>query len=147
MTPALTLYFDGRCPFCVRGMVRLRRWDAAGRLAFADIAAPGFDPAVLGVDMAALDRALHGRADNGAILVGIDCMLAAYTLAGQGWRVLPLRVRLLRPVLARAYRWFARHRYQISEGLGLRLPAASDGDTCAVGNPFLKAHPTRSKAP
>jgi len=140
MTPTLTLYFDGRCPFCVRGMAQLRAWDAAGRLAFADITAPGFEPAFLGVDMAALNRELHGRTDTGAVLVGIDCMLAAYTLAGQAWRVLPLRVRPLRPLLARAYRWFARHRYAISARLGLRLPPACDGTTCTVGHPFLK-HP------
>jgi predicted DCC family thiol-disulfide oxidoreductase YuxK len=138
MTAALTLYFDGRCPFCVHSMRRLRGWDAAGRLAFADITAPGFAPDCLGVDMAALNRELHGQTHDGRVLAGIDCMLAAYTLAGQGWRVLPLRVRALRPVLARAYRWFARHRYAISARLGYRLPPACDGTTCAVGDPFLK---------
>jgi predicted DCC family thiol-disulfide oxidoreductase YuxK len=134
----LTLYYDGLCPFCVRSMRQLRTWDAAGKLAFVDIAAPGFDPSVLGVDMAALNREVHGRTREGEVLVGIDTMLAAYTLAGRGWLVWPLRVRLLRPALARAYRWFARHRYAISRRLGYRLPAACDCDACAIGNPFLK---------
>jgi predicted DCC family thiol-disulfide oxidoreductase YuxK len=136
--PDLTLYFDGHCPFCVAGMERLRGWNAAGRLAFVDIAAPGFDPAPLGVDMAALNRELHATTREGELLVGIDSMLAAYTLVGQAWRVAPLRVRMLRPLLARAYRWFARHRYGISKRLGYRLPAACDGATCSIGNPFLK---------
>jgi predicted DCC family thiol-disulfide oxidoreductase YuxK len=139
MTPAdLTLYFDGHCPCCATEMQRLHAWDRAGRLAFVDIAQPGFDPAPLGVDMAALGRELHGRDRAGRLLVGIDSMLAAYTLVGRGWLVAPLRVAVLRPLLAHGYRWFARHRYAISRRLGYRLPAACDGASCAIGNPFMK---------
>jgi predicted DCC family thiol-disulfide oxidoreductase YuxK len=138
MMPALTLYFDGLCPFCVRSMRRLMAWDTAGRLAFVDIAAPGFEPSPLGVDMAALNREVHGRTAEGEVLVGIDTMLAAYTLAGHGWLVWPLRVRLLRPALAASYRWFARHRYAISRRLGMRLPGCCSGAACSIGNPFLK---------
>jgi predicted DCC family thiol-disulfide oxidoreductase YuxK len=138
MSAALTLYFDGACPFCVKSMRQLRGWDRAGRLAFVDIAAPGFDPAPLGVDMAALNREVHGRTRDGEVLVGIDTMLAAYTLAGRGWLVWPLRVRLLRPALAGSYRWFARHRYAISRRLGIRLPDACSDGVCGIGNPFLK---------
>ena len=134
----LTLYYDGRCPFCVKAMRRLQAWNTAGRLDFADIRRPGFDPSFLGVDMAALDRELHGRTREGSVLAGIDCMLVAYTLVGRGWLVWPLRIRFLRPLLARAYRWFARHRYAISRRLGIRLPPACDGDTCSIGNPFLR---------
>jgi predicted DCC family thiol-disulfide oxidoreductase YuxK len=65
-------------------------------------------------------------------------MLAAYTLAGRGWLVWPLRIPLLRPALAAAYRWFARHRYAISKRLGIRLPGGCNGDVCGIGNPFLK---------
>lgn len=136
--PALTLYFDGSCPFCVASMRRLQSWDTAGRLAFVDIAQAGFDPSPLGVDMAALNREVHGRTPEGKVVAGIDTMLAAYTLAGRGWLVWPLRVRLLRPALSGAYRWFARHRHAISKRLGLRLPPACDGGTCGIGNPFMK---------
>jgi predicted DCC family thiol-disulfide oxidoreductase YuxK len=138
MSAALTLYFDGACPFCVKSMRQLRRWDRAGRLAFVDIAAPGFDPAPLGVDMAALNREVHGLTAEGAVIAGIDTMLAAYTLAGRGWLVWPLRVRLLRPALAGSYRWFARHRYAISRRLGMRLPNACSDGVCGIGNPFMK---------
>jgi predicted DCC family thiol-disulfide oxidoreductase YuxK len=138
MSAVLTLYFDGLCPFCVKPMRRLRTWDTAGKLAFVDIAGPGFDPAQLGVDMAALNREVHGRTSDGKVLMGIDTMLAAYTLVDRGWMVWPLRIRLLRPALGALYRWFARHRYQVSKRLGMRLPAACDGDTCSIGSPFLK---------
>lgn len=138
----LTLYYDGRCPFCVAGMRRLHGWDRAGKLAFTDMAADGFDPSPLGVDLAALDRELHGRTQDGRVLAGIDCMLAAYTLAGRAWMVWPLRIKSLRPILARAYRWFARHRYAISRRLGLRLPPACDDGVCRVGNPFISGRKT-----
>jgi len=138
MSAALTLYFDGRCPFCVASMQRLRGWNAAGHLAFVDITAGGFDPASLGSTMAALNRELHATTRDGRVLVGIDSMLAAYTLAGQGWRVWLLRIQPLRPALASLYRWFACHRYTFSRWLGYRPPAACDGATCTIGSPFMK---------
>ncbi|CAG2139093.1 DUF393 domain-containing protein [Cupriavidus plantarum] len=133
----LELYFDGKCGFCATEMRRLSEWDTERRLSFVDIAQPGFDCAPLGVDMAALNRALHGRASDGRMLVGIDCMLAAYTLVGRGGLVWPLRVPGLRRVLAAMYRAFARNRYAFSRWLGYRAPPACGGGTCHVGNPFL----------
>ncbi len=134
----LVLYFDGKCPFCAAEMRRLSEWDTQRRLAFVDIAEPGFDPSSLGVDMTALNRELHSRTPDGRILIGIDSMLAAYTLVGRGWLVWPLRVPGLRSVLARLYRSFARNRYTLSDVLGYRSEQACDGSTCSVGNPFLK---------
>lgn len=136
--PHLTLYFDGLCPFCAREMRRLKDWNSAGRLAFIDIAHPDFDPLPLGVDMPALNRELHSMTRDGRLLVGIDSMLAAYTLVGRGWMVWPLRMSMLRPILARLYRWFARHRYWISGRLGYRLPVQCNDNVCSVGNPFMK---------
>ena len=136
MSAALTLYYDGKCPFCVAGMTRLHGWDKAGRLAFVDIAIPGFDPAHLGADLAALNRELYGLRADGRVLVGVDSILAAYTLAGQAWRVWPLRIKPLRPVLASAYRLFARHRYRVSRLLGIKkTPACIDG-VCQNRNLF-----------
>lgn len=138
MNAELTLYYDGRCPFCATEMARLQSWNRAGRLAFVDIAADGFDPLSLGLDMAALNRESHARTADGALLVGIDSLLAAYTLVGRAWLVWPLRVRFLRPVLGLAYRGFARHRYTMSRWLGYRLPARCEGGACALKHPFAK---------
>jgi predicted DCC family thiol-disulfide oxidoreductase YuxK len=139
-TPALTLYFDGKCPFCTTEMGRLERWDRDHRLAFVDIATPGFDPAPLGADMAALNREMHSQAADGKVLVGIDSMIAAYSLVGRGWMVLPLRVPLLRPALAGLYRAFARNRYTMSRVLGYKGKAGPvcSGGVCQRQNPFLK---------
>lgn len=139
-TAELTLFYDGNCPFCSAEMARLRNWNRAGRLAFVDIAEPGFDPAFLGVDMAALNRELHSLTAQGKVLVGIDSMLAAYTLAGKSWLVLPLRIRLLRPLLANLYRGFARNRYRFSRWLGYQPVPRCDSGLCRMRNPYLD-HP------
>lgn len=133
MRAVLTLHYDGKCPFCTAEMARLRRWNQAGRLAFVDITAPGFDPMPLGVDMVALNRELHAvHHAGGRLLVGIDAILAAYTLVGRGWLVAPLRSRVLRPGLAAAYRAFARNRYRMSRWLGYGgMPKCEEG-RCAI---------------
>lgn len=142
---ALTLYYDGRCAFCTAEMTRLARWDR-GRdavLAFVDIAQPGFDPAHLNASMEELNTELYARTSDGRVLVGIDSMLAAYTLAGRGYLVWPLRVPGLRSVLAALYRAFARHRYTMSRLLGYKPAVTCDGAVCTPGNPFLS---NRSKS-
>jgi predicted DCC family thiol-disulfide oxidoreductase YuxK len=146
-SPALVLYFDGKCAFCTAEMHRLGKWDTQRRLAFVDIAASGFDPAPLGVDLAALNRELHSQTSDGRVLSGIDSMLAAYTLAGRGWLVWPLRVPGLRGVLARLYRAFARNRYTLSHWLGYRPAPACDSNACSIGNPFLKTEDAAAHRP
>jgi len=74
------------------------------------------------------DPEMHALTADGGLLVGIDSLLAAYTLLGRGWMVAPLRVRALRPVFSALYRGFARNRYRISALLG--APACKDG-VCA----------------
>lgn len=135
--PALTLYYDGNCPFCSTEMRRLHEWDRDEKLAFVDIAAPSFDPVSLGVDMEELNRELYSRTATGEILVGIDSMLAAYTLVGKGWLVFPLRLKLLRPLLANLYRKFARNRYRMSRLLGYGSAIQCNEGVCHRNHPFL----------
>lgn len=137
-TPALTLYYDGKCPFCATEMARLRQWDKAGKLAFVDIAQPGFDPAHLNASMQQLNLQMYSQTAAGKVLIGVDSLLAAYTAVGRGSMVWPLRVPLLRAVLSFLYRAFARNRYTLSRALGYKAPPACDAGVCAHGNPFFK---------
>jgi predicted DCC family thiol-disulfide oxidoreductase YuxK len=87
----------------------------------------------LGVTLAAMNAELHGLRADGAMLVGTDAILEAYTLAGRRWLVWPLRVRLLRPMLASAYRSLARNRYRVSRWIGLETAhKACNGDSCKI---------------
>jgi len=137
MSAALTLYYDGRCAFCTREMMRLAAWDRRHALAFVDIFEPGFDPAPLGLSMDDLNREMASRSARGQVRTGVDSMLAAYPLVGKGYLVWPLRVPGLRQVLTRLYRLFARHRYTMSTLLGYKMPDCG-GDVCGTGNPFLR---------
>jgi predicted DCC family thiol-disulfide oxidoreductase YuxK len=136
-TPALTLYYDGKYAFCTREMMRLAGWDRHARPAFVDMSQPGFDPAILGLGLADLNREMASQRADGQVLLGVDSMLAAYPLVGRGMLVWPLRVPVLRTALASLYRLFARHRYAMSKLLGVRMPDCSDG-VCGIGNPFLR---------
>ena len=127
MSDTLTLYYDGACPFCIASTQRLREWDVRQRLRFVDISASGFEPRDLGITMEDLRRELYGVTDTGAVVVGTSAILAAYTAAGVGWRVLPLRTPILRSVLAFCYRVFARNRYAMSRLLGYHAPTCTDG--------------------
>lgn len=137
-SPELTLYFDGNCPFCAAGMQRLGELDQAGKLAFVDIAQPGFDPAHLNASMKQLNLEVYSQTSAGKVLVGVDSLLAAYTLAGRGWLVWPLRVPALRSVLAYLYRAFARNRYTMSRLLGYKAKPTCEDGVCFHGNPFFK---------
>ncbi|VWB64618.1 thiol-disulfide oxidoreductase [Burkholderia pseudomultivorans] len=129
----LVLYFDGRCPLCVEQVRRLGASDTQRRLAFVDIAGPGFDPAPPGVDRAALNRELHGRLPDGRIVAGVDAILTAYALAGRRWLVWPLRVPGMRSALAVLYRCVARNRHVLSRWLGYRAAEACDSTGCTCG--------------
>ncbi|MBR8235195.1 DUF393 domain-containing protein [Burkholderia sp. AU42008] len=129
----LVLYFDGRCSLCVAEIRRLDARDARHRLAFVDIAEPGFDPAPLGVDLPALNRELHARLPDGRMLTGIDGIAAAHALVGRRGFAWLLRVPAMRAVFAPLYRRLARNRYAVSRWLGYRAQACCEGGACSIG--------------
>lgn len=111
----LTLLYDAACPVCALEMDHLRTRDAAGRLVFVDIAAPGFDAAAYGRTAAELDAELHGVWADGDVVVGLSTLRAAYAAVGLGWVLHGTGVGPLRPVFDQAYRLFARYRRPISQ--------------------------------
>ncbi|MBY4869806.1 MULTISPECIES: thiol-disulfide oxidoreductase DCC family protein [Burkholderia] len=129
----LVLYFDGRCPLCAAEIRRLGARDRQHRLAFVDIAEPGFDPAPLGVDLSAMNRELHARLPDGRMLIGMDSIVAAYTLVGRHGLVWLLRAPAVRDVFAPLYRRVARNRYAVSRWLGYRTEARCDTRACGSG--------------
>lgn len=110
----LTLLYDAACPVCSLEMDHLRERDAAARLRFVDIAAPGFDAAAWGTTHAALDAELHAVCGDGSVLVGVPALRAAYAAVGLGWVFAPAGWGPLAPLADAGYRVFARHRRAIS---------------------------------
>ena len=87
----LTLYYDGSCPLCAAEMLWLRAGNQRRLLAFVDVAADDYQPACHGLSCERALAALHGRFDDGELLVGVPVFAAAYARAGH-------------PVLAALYR-------------------------------------------
>jgi predicted DCC family thiol-disulfide oxidoreductase YuxK len=103
--------YDGECPLCSREIRFLEKRDRGrGRIAFEDIAAPGFDPARYGLDAERVMARIHGVLPGGTVVEGVEVFRRAYAAVGLGWLVAPTRWPLLRGLADRAYRVFARNR-------------------------------------
>ena len=84
MTPAVTVWYDGACPLCIREIALMRRLDRAGNIAFVDVAPEG---ATCPIDRTLLLARFHAREAGGPILSGAAAFAAM-------WRAIPL----LRPL-------------------------------------------------
>ena len=88
--PALTVWYNTRCPVCDGGITRQKRRlieaIKAGRIAFRDI---NLEPAVLaghGASLEDIRRRLHATDAEGRLLVGADVALAVWRVTpGEGW--------------------------------------------------------------
>ena len=105
---AVTVWYDGACPLCVREIALMRRLDRARRIAFVDVAPDG---AACPIDRTLLLARFHAREAGGPILDGAAAFAAM-------WRAIPLlrplglaaRNRVVLGLLERAYVAFLRVR-------------------------------------
>ena len=122
--PAVTVWFDGDCPLCVREISLMRRLDKRGAIAFEKVAGDGSCPS----DRADLLARFHAREAGGPMVSGAAAFAAL-------WRALPVlapfghlaRNPALLWVLERAYRGFLRLRPRL-QTLVRRLEARPGGD-------------------
>lgn len=115
MPAEITVLYDGDCPLCVREIEMLRRRDPeAGRAAFEDIAAPGFDAGRYGTTQQALMARIHGVLPSGELVEGVEVFRRVYSAVGLGWLTAPTAWPVLRPLFDAAYRWFARNRLRLT---------------------------------
>ncbi|MBI3346667.1 MAG: DUF393 domain-containing protein [Burkholderiales bacterium] len=112
-----TVYYDGACPLCSGEVALLMRRNGAGLLDFVDIAAPGFDPAPLGVDLDSMLQLMHVRRPDGGWLIGIPAFVVMYEATGFHTTARWLRRPWFARLAARAYPWLVRHRYQLPHTL------------------------------
>ncbi|MGC4000510.1 MAG: DUF393 domain-containing protein [Anaeromyxobacter sp.] len=110
----IEVFFDGACPLCMREIRMLRRLDGQGRIAFTDIAAPGFDAAAVGVPWDALMARIHGRLPDGTVIEGVEVFRQLYAAVGFRRVVAVTRWPGLRWLLDLGYRAFARNRLRLT---------------------------------
>jgi predicted DCC family thiol-disulfide oxidoreductase YuxK len=114
--PVFEVFFDGECPLCVREIAMLRRLDRNERIRFTDIAAPDFDPAVVGVPFETLMARIHGRAlgARSELVEGVEVFRRLYTAVGLGPVVALTRLPGVRSALELGYQWFAKNRLKLT---------------------------------
>lgn len=125
-----TLLFDADCPFCrleVDWLLKRKR----AKLAVANIAEAGFDPAHYGLTRHDVESQLHGFRADGVVTVGMESVRASYDAAGVGWLMAWTRWPLLRWFSDLGYRLFARYRVPLGRLVGR---SCEDG-TCSVPAP------------
>lgn len=114
--PALTVWYNDRCPVCDGGIAwqrrRLVKAARAGTIAFLNI---NLEPDALssfGVGLEDVRRRLHALDANGRLLVGADCAIAMWRhtpgLAPMGWL---LGLPVIRTLSRLAYDAFADRLY------------------------------------
>jgi len=108
--PELEVFYDGDCPLCMREIGFLRRRDRRGRVRFTDIAAPGFDPASVGVSWERLMDRIHARLPDGSLIEGVEVFRRLYRAVGLGWLLAPTRLPGLRQLADWIYSRFAKNR-------------------------------------
>lgn len=108
------VFFDGGCPLCAREIALLRRLDRGGRLRFTDVAAPGFDPAGVGVTFQALMDRIHARLPDGTLVEGVEVFRRLYAAVGFRRLVAASRVPGISHLLDLAYGAFARNRLRLT---------------------------------
>jgi predicted DCC family thiol-disulfide oxidoreductase YuxK len=121
---SIEVFFDGHCPLCRREMGWIRRRDRWHHLRFTDIAVPGFDAGVTGIEWPTLMNRIHARLPDGRMIEGVEVFRRIYSTLGFGPLVALTRLPGIRQALDLAYRWFARNR--------LRLAGRCKDDACTI---------------
>lgn len=107
----IKVLYDGECPLCSREIGFLRRRDAgSGRIAFEDIAAPGFEAADYGSSQEQLMARIHGVLPDGTLIEGVEVFRRAYGAVGLGWLLAPTGWPGVGRLAELGYRIFARNR-------------------------------------
>lgn len=108
------VFYDGACPLCMREIRMLRRRDHRARIRFTDIAAAGFDAAMVGLTWDALMKRIHGRLPDGTLIEGVEVFRRLYAAVGFSALVKLSRVPGVSHVLDLAYYLFAKNRLRLT---------------------------------
>lgn len=84
----LKVYYDGRCPLCVREINWLRKKNLDERVAFEDYNLKTCQAKEeFGLEREQLHRKIHAVTDEGQVLKGMEVFRKLYAMLGMGWVV------------------------------------------------------------
>jgi predicted DCC family thiol-disulfide oxidoreductase YuxK len=111
-TQKTTMYYDGGCPICMRGVRHWRKLDWAGRIAWVDlIEQPGALEAE-GISFADAMDVLHVRRRDGSLVAGMPAFAALWSeLPVYRWLAMMLSPQWMMTLADRIYRVTHRDRY------------------------------------
>ena len=121
---SVEVFYDGKCPLCMREIRMLQRFDRRHRIRCTDIAAPDFDPEDYHRSMADFMGEIHGRLPNGNWIYGVEVFRQLYAAVGLGPIVLLTRAPGISHLMNLGYRCFAKNR--------LRLTGRCTSESCAI---------------
>lgn len=124
---ALTLFYDGKCPFCLAEINKLKQLDQQHKINFIDIFSNQFSEYNQITTTQALSK-LHGITANNQIITALDVAVKAWQLVGYGAWVAPLTWPPLRPVANLFYRLFLLIRKPLTR---LFYPELTCNDQCS----------------
>lgn len=121
------LLYDGECPFCVREVRWLQRWNRQGHLAVEDVSSPDFDPATYHTTREELLGFIHGVFPDGRMVRKVEVFRQAYRAVGLGWLLAPSGWPGLRWAFDGFYSVFARYRVPIGRVFGRSCASGTCG--------------------
>ena len=124
------LLYDGECPFCLREVRWLQRWNRHGHLAFEDVSSPDFDPAKYHTTREELLGVILGVFPDGRMVCKVEVFRQAYRAVGLGWLLAPTGWPVLRWIFDGLYRIFARFRVPLGRLFGRSCASGA----CSVPN-------------
>lgn len=114
----LTLFYDGACPLCQAEILFLSGRNQEQLLEFVDIHSDRYDPLAVGVSCEQALAAMYGQYADGSLISGAAVFPEAYRRARLPFLAWLFSRKLLQPVLAIGYQFFAKNRHAISKALG-----------------------------
>ena len=118
------VFYDGKCPLCLREIEMLRWMDRKNRIRFTDIAEPSFRPSDYGKTMQEFMDEIQGRLPDGSWIIGVEVFRRLYASVGLRPLVALTRLPGVSHGLNFGYRVFAKNR--------LRLTGRCNANSCEV---------------
>ena len=111
-TMKTTMYYDGGCPICMRGVRHWRRLDWARRIEWVDLMERPDALAAEGISFATAMDVLHVRRRDGRLMVGVPAFAALWSeLPGYRFLSMMLSPPWIMTMADRFYRLTHRNRY------------------------------------